>query len=83
MLRSVVQSVGANCIGVMLTGMGGDGAEGMGELNAAGATIIAQDEKSSVVWGMPGEVVKRSYADEVLALGRIAARLEQIIVAPQ
>ncbi len=79
MLRSLVQNVGPNAIGVMLTGMGDDGAEGMGELKAAGAPIIAQDEKTSVVWGMPGEVVKRGYADEVLPLGRIAARLMELV----
>jgi two-component system chemotaxis response regulator CheB len=79
MLRSLVQNAGPNAIGVMLTGMGDDGAEGMGELKAAGAPIIAQDEKTSVVWGMPGEVVKRGYADEVLPLGRIAARLVELV----
>lgn len=82
MLRSLVHSAGGNSIGVILTGMGVDGAEGMGELRATGATVIAQDEKSSVVWGMPGEVVKRGYADEVLALSGIAARLEEILVTP-
>lgn len=81
MLRSLVQNAGPNAIGVMLTGMGDDGAEGMGELKATGAPIIAQDEKSSVVWGMPGEVVKRGFADEVLPLSRIAARLCELIEA--
>ena len=79
MLRSLVQNAGPNAIGVMLTGMGNDGAAGMGELKAAGAPVIVQDEKSSVVWGMPGEVVKRGYADEVLPLGRIAARLQELV----
>ena len=79
MLRSLVQNAGPNAIGVMLTGMGDDGAEGMGELKAVGAPIIAQDEKTSVVWGMPGEVVKRGYADEVLPLGRIASRLVELV----
>jgi len=75
MMRSLAQNAGPNAVGVMLTGMGADGAEGMGEVQQAGAPTIAQDEKSSVVWGMPGEVVKRGYADQVLPLGRIAARL--------
>jgi two-component system chemotaxis response regulator CheB len=79
MIRSLAQNAGPNAIGVMLTGMGDDGAAGMGELKAAGAPIIAQDEKSSVVWGMPGEVVKRGFADDVLALGRIAPRLRELI----
>lgn len=79
MLRSLVQNAGPNAIGVMLTGMGDDGAAGMGELKSVGAPVIVQDEKSSVVWGMPGEVVKRGFADEVLPLTRIAARLREIV----
>jgi len=78
MLRSLAQNAGPNTIGVMLTGMGDDGAAGMGEVKASGGTTLAQDEKSSVVWGMPGEVVKRGFADEVLALHRIADRLLQM-----
>jgi two-component system chemotaxis response regulator CheB len=78
MLRSLAQNAGPNAVGVMLTGMGADGAEGMGEIQGVGAPTIAQDEKTSVVWGMPGEVVKRGYADEVLPLGKIAARLVDI-----
>lgn len=79
MLRSLAQNAGPNALGLMLTGMGADGAEGMGEMKEAGATIIAQDENTSVVWGMPGEVVKRGFAHEVLALGRIAQRLETLV----
>ena len=78
MLRSLAQNAGPNTIGVMLTGMGDDGASGMGEVKESGGTTLAQDEKSSVVWGMPGEVVKRGFADEVLPLGRIAGRLVQL-----
>lgn len=81
MLRSLAQYAGPNTIGVMLTGMGDDGAAGMGELKQVGAPVIVQDEKSSVVWGMPGEVVKRGFADEVLPLPRIARRLRDIIEA--
>lgn len=79
MLRSLAQNAGPNAIGLMLTGMGDDGAAGMGELRAVGAPVIVQDEKTSVVWGMPGEVVKRGFADEVLPLGKIAAKLQSII----
>ncbi|RMG38648.1 MAG: chemotaxis response regulator protein-glutamate methylesterase [Gammaproteobacteria bacterium] len=79
MIRSLVRNAGVNALGVMLTGMGADGAESMGELREAGATILAQDEKTSVVWGMPGEVVKRGYADEVLPLGSIAGRIVELL----
>lgn len=79
MIRSLAQNAGPNAIGVMLTGMGDDGAAGMGELREQGAPIIAQDEKTSVVWGMPGEVVKRGFADEVLSLSRIGGRLRELI----
>jgi two-component system chemotaxis response regulator CheB len=75
LFRSVAQSAGANAISVLLTGMGDDGARGMAELHAAGAPTIAQDEKSSIVWGMPGEAVKRGCVDEVVPLRKIAERL--------
>ena len=77
MMRSLAQNAGPNAVGLMLTGMGADGAAGMGEMRAAGAAILVQDEKTSVVWGMPGEVVKRGYADQVLPLGKIPAALRQ------
>lgn len=79
MIRSLAQNAGPNAIGVMLTGMGADGAAGMGELKAAGAPILVQDEKTSVVWGMPGEVAKRGFADEILPLGRIGTRLVELV----
>ena len=75
MFRSLADNAGANAIAVMLTGMGDDGAVGTGEMKEHGAPVIAQDERSSVVWGMPGEVVKRGFADDVLPLSKIAARL--------
>jgi len=78
MFRSLAQNVGPNAIGVMLTGMGNDGASGMGEMKQEGAPTIAQDEKTSVVWGMPGEAVKRGYVDEVLSLNRIGKRLIEL-----
>lgn len=81
LMRSLAQNAGPNAIGVMLTGMGDDGAVGIGELHATGAPILAQDEMSSVVWGMPGEVVKRGFCDEVLTLSRIAARLQDLLAS--
>jgi len=73
LFQSVARSAGRNGIGVLLTGMGADGARGMAEMKQAGSITIAQDEKSSVVWGMPGEAVKLGAAGKVLALDRIAA----------
>ncbi|MCC6302173.1 MAG: chemotaxis response regulator protein-glutamate methylesterase [Gammaproteobacteria bacterium] len=68
MFRSVAQNAGPNAIGVILTGMGDDGARGLKEMHEAGAYTLAQDEKSSVVWGMPGEAVKLGGVDEVVDL---------------
>ena len=75
LFRSVAQQAGANAIGVLLTGMGKDGAAGLKEMREAGCPTIAQDEATSVVWGMPGEAVAQQAACEVLPLGAIAARL--------
>ncbi len=75
LFRSVAQNAGANAIGVILTGMGNDGAAGLQEMHEAGAPTIAQDQKTSVVWGMPGEAVKLGCVDVELALERIAAKL--------
>lgn len=75
MFRSAAQLYGASACAVVLTGMGHDGREGARVLRAAGAHVLAQDEASSVVWGMPGAVVAAGLADEVLPLNRIAAGL--------
>jgi len=75
MFRSVAQNVGPNTIGVVLTGMGNDGAAGLKELHDTGAPTIVQDEKSSVVWGMPGEAVKLGGVDTVLPLNLIAGKI--------
>ncbi|MGN6183535.1 MAG: protein-glutamate methylesterase/protein-glutamine glutaminase [Thermoanaerobaculia bacterium] len=75
LFRSVAQSAGANAIGVLLTGMGDDGAAGLGELHATGAMTIAQDEATSVVFGMPKEAIQRGAATHVLPLDGIAAAI--------
>ncbi|TDB27056.1 chemotaxis response regulator protein-glutamate methylesterase [Stenotrophomonas sp. ATCM1_4] len=75
LFRSVAQNAGANAVGAILTGMGEDGARGLLEMKQAGAPTVAQDEASSVVWGMPGSAVRLGAADEVLPLDRIAERL--------
>lgn len=72
LFRSAAQNAGPNAIGVLLTGMGDDGARGLQEMQEAGAVTIAQDEQTSVVWGMPGAAVKLGAADQVLPLDRVA-----------
>jgi two-component system chemotaxis response regulator CheB len=78
LFRSVAQQAGGNAVGVILTGMGKDGAIGLGEMREAGAHTIAQDEASSVVWGMPGEAVALGAAAEVLPLESVSAALRRI-----
>jgi two-component system chemotaxis response regulator CheB len=75
MFRSVAQNVGPNATGVILTGMGDDGARGLKEMMEAGAPTIAQDEATSVVWGMPGTAVKLGAAQHVLPLQKIAGEM--------
>ncbi len=75
MFRSVAQNVGPNAVGAILTGMGDDGARGLLEMQQAGSYTVAQDEKTSVVWGMPGEAVKLGAARDILPLARIANAL--------
>ena len=72
LFRSVAQSVGANAIGVILTGMGNDGAAGLLAMKQSGAMTIAQDEASCVVFGMPKEAIERGAAGQILGLGHIA-----------
>lgn len=66
-------------IGILMTGMGNDGAEAMVALHAGGGTTLAESEESAVVWGMPGELVKAGGADWVLPLNKIAEHLLQIV----
>jgi two-component system chemotaxis response regulator CheB len=78
LFRSVAQEAGYNAIGVLLTGMGKDGAQGLLEMRQGGSPTIAQDEATSVVWGMPGEAVQIGAAVEELPLQRIAGRVLEI-----
>ena len=81
LFRSVAQNAGANAIGVLLTGMGRDGAKGLKQMRQAGAPTMAQDEHTSVVWGMPGEAVAIGAADDVQPIEAIAARIVQLAAA--
>ncbi len=75
MFFSAIKHVGKNAVGVILTGMGKDGAEGMLELKKAGVYNIAQDEASSVVFGMPREAIKLGAVHEVISVDKIASKL--------
>jgi two-component system, chemotaxis family, protein-glutamate methylesterase/glutaminase len=79
LFRSVAQSAGRNSVGVMLTGMGRDGAEGMKEMREAGASTIAQDESTSVVWGMPGAAWQIGAAQSLHALPQIAGQIVNLV----
>ena len=72
LFRSVASAAGPNAVGALLTGMGDDGADGLLEMKRAGARTIAQDEATSVVFGMPKEAIARRAVDTVAPLGRIA-----------
>jgi two-component system chemotaxis response regulator CheB len=78
LFRSVAQQAGQNAIGVLLTGMGKDGAVGLKEMREAGCPTVAQDEATSVVWGMPGEAVAIGAAVETLPLPDIARRIRTL-----
>jgi two-component system chemotaxis response regulator CheB len=72
LFRSVVHSAGKNALGIIMTGMGDDGAAGLQELHDAGAYTLAQDEQTCVVYGMPKEAVKRGAVDRLVSLHAIA-----------
>ena len=78
LFRSVAQQAGRNAIGVILTGMGKDGAVGLKEMRDAGGRTIAQDEATSIVWGMPGEAVAAGGAEDVLPLDDVWSRVLQL-----
>lgn len=80
LFRSAARAAGDNAIGFLLTGMGDDGAQGLLEMREAGARTFAQDEATSVVFGMPREAIKRDAAEKVLPLDRIP---EEILLVMQ
>ena len=79
LFASVGEAYGGGALAVVLTGMGQDGLRGARTLHAQGATVLAQDEATSVVWGMPGAVVKAGVADRVLPLDRVAPEILRIV----
>jgi two-component system chemotaxis response regulator CheB len=81
LFRSVAERCGANSLGVILTGMGQDGLKGCEALCAAGASVIVQDEASSVVWGMPGFVARAGLAEKILPLDQICGEIMRRVAA--
>ncbi|MFA6236034.1 MAG: chemotaxis response regulator protein-glutamate methylesterase [Bacteriovorax sp.] len=79
LFRSAAKVYGPELLAVILTGMGEDGKRGCEEVQKVGGTIVAQDEASSVVWGMPGAVARAGLATAVLALGDIAHYVEKVV----
>jgi two-component system chemotaxis response regulator CheB len=75
LFRSVAEVAGAAAVGVLLTGMGEDGADGLMQMKRAGAATIAQDERTSVVFGMPAKAIARGAADEIVGLHDIAGAI--------
>lgn len=75
LFRSAARSAGANAMGIIMTGMGDDGARGMFEMHQAGAFNVAQDEASSVVFGMPKEAIAKGGVDRVVPLDQIAREM--------
>ncbi len=77
LFRSAAEIFGPRTLGVILTGMGQDGLRGAGLIHRAGGTLFAQDQATSVVWGMPKAVVHANYAHKVLPLHEIASAIVQ------
>jgi two-component system chemotaxis response regulator CheB len=77
LFRSSAQEAGANAVGIIMTGMGDDGARGMKEMHDAGALTIAQDEASCVVYGMPNKAVKLGGVDGILPLSAMPQLIMQ------
>jgi two-component system chemotaxis response regulator CheB len=75
LFRSVAQAAGSSAVGILMTGMGDDGADGLLEMKQANAFTIAQDEASCVVFGMPREAILRGAAEEILALSKIPSAI--------
>jgi two-component system chemotaxis response regulator CheB len=78
LFNSAAKMWGASCLAVVLTGMGSDGAHGAADIVAAGGNVIAQDEATSVVWGMPGAAVHAGVCAAVLPLDQIAGKVSRM-----
>ena len=77
LFRSAAQCAGTNALGILMTGMGDDGANGLLEMRRAGAPTVAQDEASCIVFGMPKEAIERGAAAKVLPLKHLALEIQR------
>ena len=82
LFRSAAQCAGSNAVGIIMTGMGDDGANGLLEMRKAGAFTVAQDEESCVVFGMPKEAIERGGAAKIVALGQIRSEIMRAASSP-
>lgn len=83
LFNDAARHLGPAAIGLVLTGMGSDGTEGAGALRRSGAAVVAQDEMSSTIWGMPGSVVRARHASAVLPLADIGPALRNLVRGAQ
>jgi two-component system chemotaxis response regulator CheB len=81
LFESVARAAGSKAVGVMLTGMGSDGARGMKALKEAGGRTLAQDKATSVVWGMPGSAVEIGAVDKIVALETVSGEIIRLVKA--
>lgn len=79
LFRSVADVYGPEALGVIMTGMGSDGSKGLAAMKARGSYVLAQNEASSIVFGMPGEAVKAGLADEQVPLDKMASRIARLV----
>ena len=80
-MESVAEFAGSLAIGVVMTGMGNDGAAGASAIKSAGGLVLAQDEASSVIFGMPSEAIKTGAVDQVLSIDDIYGAIEKQVLA--
>jgi two-component system chemotaxis response regulator CheB len=78
---SCARALGGNAVGVILTGMGHDGARGMLAMRTAGARTVAQDEATSLVFGMPKEAIAAGAVDEIMPLSHISSAIGRLLVS--
>ena len=78
LFRSAAQYAGPNAVGIIMTGMGDDGARGLLEMKKAGAATVAQNEESCIVFGMPKEAIALGAADKIVPLSQIASEIVKL-----